>query len=416
VAGLVALAACRQEPTAAAPVDSTTVASMDTTPLLDVGRIARLGGPLASEWRTYVATSAQRAAGERAAIDAELKSAGLATTIAAPRVDADFAVTSTMTDAWLRGSAGLATTASILSYQTPSGGWGKHVDFTQGPRARGQSYNGDANSWEYIGTLDNGATTGEMQYLARAFVATGDTVTRFAFLQGLSYLGLAQMPNGCWPQIFPLQGGYHDAATYNDDAITHALTLLRDVSAGASPYAFVPVDVRARAGDMLARGLQCVVATPVVVNGVKTAWGQQHDPLTLAPTRGRSYEPPGISGSESASLVRFLMTLDAPTPAVTLAVHAAADWFRATQITGYVYDAAAGTYTAQAGAGPLWARIAEIGTNRPIFANRDGLLLYDFAKLTDRRTGYTWFGTWPKATLATYDTWAKTHPRPAAAR
>jgi hypothetical protein len=47
----------------------------------------------------------------------------------------------------------------------------------------------------------------------------------------------------------------------------------------------------------------------------------------------------------------------------------------------------------------------------PRFANRDGRLLYDYAKLTDRRTGSTWFGTWPSSALETYDTWAKTHPR-----
>ena len=90
----------------------------------------------------------------------------------------------------------------------------------------------------------------------------------------------------------------------------------------------------------------------------------------------------------------------------------AADWFRATQITGWTYDASARTYTARAGAGPLWARVAEVGTNRPIFANRDGVRLYDFGALTDRRTGYTWFGTWPSAALSTYATWSRTHPRP----
>ena len=55
-----------------------------------------------------------------------------------------------------------------------------------------------------------------------------------------------------------------------------------------------------------------------------------------------------------------------------------------------MYDA--NGFRAQAGAGQLWARIAEIGTNRPIFANRDGVKLYDFDQLTDRRTGYSWFG------------------------
>lgn len=81
--------------------------------------------------------------------------------------------------------------------------------------------------------------------------------------------------------------------------------------------------------------------------------------------------------------------------AFVAAINAAADWFKVTAIYGYVYSDANG-FRAQAGAGPLWARIAEIGTNRPMFANRDGVKLYDFDQLTDRRTGYSWFGTAPQ--------------------
>ena len=93
------------------------------------------------------------------------------------------------------------------------------------------------------------------------------------------------MPNGCWPQVYPLEGGYHDAVTFNDDATTRVLTLLRDVGASAT-YAAFRADAKARAADALARGLACVVAAQVRVGGTATAWGQQHDPLTLAPTTG----------------------------------------------------------------------------------------------------------------------------------
>jgi len=406
---LIALAAACERAPATAPGES--AAARDTTALLGAGRIARLSSDDRAAWLAYVSASAKAAATDSAAMRAELALATVNATVAAPRVDADFTVTSAMTDAWLRSAAGVAYTRALLSYQTPSGGWGKHVDYSAGVRATGQNYNGDANSWEYIGTIDNDATTGQLQYLARAIAATGDTTLRAPFLRGLDWLAAAQMPNGCWPQIWPLQGGYHDAVTFNDDAITHVLTLLRDVGT-SSAYAFLSVDARDRAATMLARGLDCVTATQVTVNGARTAWGQQHDPLTLAPTLGRSYELPGISGSESAVLVRFLMSLPAPNAAVVAAVHAAADWFEATRITGRAYDASAGTFTAKAGAGPLWARVAEVGTNRPIFANRDGVKLYDFDLLTDRRTGYTWFGAWPASTLSTYATWSRAHPHP----
>ena len=38
-----------------------------------------------------------------------------------------------------------------------------------------------------------------------------------------------------------------------------------------------------------------------------------------------------------------------------------------------------------------------------IMANRDGVKLYDWNKLTDRRSGYAWYTTRPAETLATFD-------------
>ena len=413
LASLIALGAGACDPTPAAPVESEAeaAAARDTAALLGAGRIARLPAAQRAAWTEYVAASARRKAAERAAVEAEARAAGLAGIRPAPNTPSDFAVTSAMTESWLRSDAGRATTASILSYQTPSGGWGKHVDHARGPRAPGQGYNGDSDAWAYVGTLDNNATTGQLQYLARAFAATGDTLVRAAFVRGIDYLAAAQYPNGCWPQTYPLDGGYHDAVTFNDDAMTHVLALLRDVATGGV-YAFAPAAARERAAAMLARGVECAAAAQVRVGGALAAWGQQHDPLTLAPTGGRSYELPGLASGESASLVRVLMSLPAPDARTRAAVHAAADWFTRSQQLGVAYDAAAGTLTQRAGAGPIWARIVEVETGRAIFANRDGVKLYDFDRLTDRRTGYTWFGTWPASALSQYATWARSNLRP----
>jgi len=43
-------------------------------------------------------------------------------------------------------------------------------------------------------------------------------------------------------------------------------------------------------------------------------------------------------------------------------------------------------------AGPIWARFYEIGTNRPIFVGRDGVVKYSVAEIEhERRTGYNWY-------------------------
>ena len=46
---------------------------------------------------------------------------------------------------------------------------------------------------------------------------------------------------------------------------------------------------------------------------------------------------------------------------------------------------------------PLWARTYEVGTDRPIFASRDGVKVYSLAEVDrERRTGSGWYGSWPR--------------------
>ena len=63
----------------------------------------------------------------------------------------------------------------------------------------------------------------------------------------------------------------------------------------------------------------------------------------------------------------------------------------------------------------MWARLAELGTDRPIFSNRDGVKLYDWNQLTDRRSGYAWYSYEPASALRRYERWARTHPADGAA-
>ncbi|NJD11772.1 MAG: pectinesterase A [Gemmatimonadetes bacterium] len=99
------------------------------------------------------------------------------------------------------------------------------------------------------------------------------------------------------------------------------------------------------------------------------------------------------------------MELDAPAPAVRRAVRGAIAWFRENALYGFDYQVKGGR-TARAGAGPLWARFAEIGTNRAIFSNRDGVVLYDFDRLDEeRRTGYGWYTEEPAGALKRYRDW-----------
>jgi PelA/Pel-15E family pectate lyase len=231
-----------------------------------------------------------------------------------------------------------------------------------------------------------------------------------AYRRSLRYILSAQFPNGCWPQVWPLAGGYHDAATFNDDVVTKILTILED-AAGGRP-AFLTSAERDLARAAVERALDCVVAAQVVVDGKLTAWGQQHDPLTLQPVAARSYELVSLTAQESANLMRVLIKHRPQSPRLATAIHAAATWLKATPIYGYTYDFQAGRKDAP-GEGPLWARMYEIGTNRPIFSDRNGIKLYDWNLLKDRRTGYAWYTYAPVLALRQYENWARRNPAPA---
>lgn len=375
-----------------------TAAAPDT--LLSPGRIATLPEPARGEWQRYLGDSRRNADHDRGVMNAELRAAGKQTWTPAP-AGRGFQVTDEMTDAWFRGDSARRLADIIVSYQTPTGGWSKRMEFIH-PRQPGESWSAD-DSWTWIGTLDNGATTEQLVFLAGAVAAHGDSTHRASFLRGIGYLLAAQQPTGCWPQVYPLMGGYHDAATFNDDATINALRVLRATASGRQVW--VPDTMQARAAAAVERGIGCIVATQVVVDGRKTVWGAQHDPVGFAPVRARAYEHASLSGRESAAILNFLMEIPGPSPAVVEAIHGAAAWFRAAAITGWHY-VPRGDITPRQGAGPLWARFYEIGTNRPIFSDRDGQVRYALSEIgEERRTGYLWYTDEPATSLRRYERW-----------
>jgi PelA/Pel-15E family pectate lyase len=404
----VALAAeaCAQSPTGSGS-KAGSQAENDNRPRVTPERLAALPAAERASWESYLDRSRRNLALDTALMNAELRSVGRTVMTRAPLAATSFAVESWMTDSWFRGDDARRVAEAILSYQTPSGGWSKHVDFTQGARAPGQSFFSENEQWQYIATIDNNATTSQMTFLSRLDAAQPDARYRAALVRAAQYLLDAQYPNGCWPQVYPLQFGYHDNATFNDDAIVNAATILRDVAAGRP--AWVPATLRASAAIAADHVVDCMLAAQVVVNGTRTIWPQQADPLSLEPANARSYEHKSLTAKESVPVLQYLMALDAPSAGVAAAVHAASDYLERTKIMGIAYDNQ--VETKRPGAGPIWARMYEIGTDRPIFSNRDGIVLYDWNLLTDRRSGYGWYTDAPLTFRAQYPAWAQRHPR-----
>ena len=393
--GFVSIASCARAQQFTAPGDDT------GRPLLTAQRIASLPEAERAAWTSYIDRSRRLHDADTAAVNAELRATGLTTMRKAPYRGPELDLVSDSSAAWFQSNAARDIALAITTFQTPSGGWSKRTDMSK-PRAPGMSYYSETEAWHYIPTLDNGATLLQLAFLQRMAETWRDGYFVSAYRRGIAYVLAAQEPNGCWPQSYPLEGGYHDAITFNDDATVRVLRTLEE----AGKAAIATAALRDSAQAAVRRGIACLLTTQVVVNGKRTVWGQQHDPITLEVVPARRYELAGLSGRESASVMTYLMSLPTPGSSVIAAVDAAAEFFRANAISGYKYDFRDGL--SKAADGPLlWARLYEIGTNRPIFANRDGVKLYDWNQLTDRRTGYAWFGTEPANALRQYDKWKR---------
>jgi PelA/Pel-15E family pectate lyase len=311
----------------------------------------------------------------------------------------------------------IAIADNLLAYQHKSGGWPKNVamekPLTDADRAALAARDEQKPKSENAPTIDNGSTTSQIRFLAAVFAASGHERHRDAVLRGLDYLLAAQYPNGGWPQFFPLRKGYYSHITFNDDATLNVLEILRAIATGEKPYDFVDQPRRIRGADALRRGIDCVLRCQIVVDGKPTVWAAQHDETTFAPAAARKFEPACFTSQESAGLVRFLMSIDQPSPEIIASIRGAVVWFERTKITGLRFarintpEGRDGIVTPDPTAGPLWARFYELGTERPIFIGRDEVIHYSLTEIErERRGGYAWYDDRPAEVLKKYPAWA----------
>jgi PelA/Pel-15E family pectate lyase len=395
-------------------------------------RIALLAPKERSAWLEYIARSARQRQADKDFLQSELKRVGIEKATEPPHGYSARSIPLNREPAWYASADARHIADVIVSFQTPAGGWGKNMDMSKEPRRPGEAFTsnnlsrfpspGDFDAplepdWNYVGTIDNDATTTQMNFLAKVIAASAaadGAAYRAAFLRGMEYLFAAQFPNGGWPQVWPLEGGYHDAITYNDDAMTQVVELMHQAADGRDEFSFVPKSIRERAARSFARGIQCILATQIVANGTATVWPQQDDALTLKPVSGRNYEPPALCASESASILLLLMNdLPHPTAAEQRSIRAAAAWLKKTAIYNqrWVRAPEGAQLVPTPGAGPIWARYYQVGTDMPIFADRDKSIHDNVNDISrERRNGYSWYSADSQRALDRFATWNVEHP------
>jgi PelA/Pel-15E family pectate lyase len=288
----------------------------------------------------------------------------------------------------------------ILVYQLPIGGWGKQL---MGGTTVNYKLPIDNNLLKKIrstgdehATIDNNATSREINILIKAYKTTKNTAYLSAAERGIQYLLMMQYDNGGFPQYYPNKAIYRKQITYNDNAMINALTVFYNIAEGKNDFDVVNPELKQKSKIALKKGIDCILKNQVSQNGIPTIWADQYDEITLKPAKARAFEPISLASGESIGIIRFLM-LQNPTPEIQKSIRSAVKWLNENKIEGYSYK-----IKEQNGKrirvlekqenSVVWSRFYDIETNKPIFGDRDGSVKYDYQEISEeRRNGYSWY-------------------------
>lgn len=307
-------------------------------------------------------------------------------------------------DARYLDAARAAANALVIG-QLESGGWDYVIDFDPAKSSAwyrrsdlGKVPATEAAKRRNVSTFDDDNTQSAIRFLlAVADAAKGASDPRDAGIReardyALTKLLAAQRPNGGWPQRwsgqpvdpqeYPVQKASFPATypreypktnynlfyTLNDNTHRDCVMTLLDAGKrlGRPEYRAAAL----KGGDFL---LLAQLPEP------QPAWAQQYNPQ-LQPAWARAFEPPSVCSGESVGVMRLLVDLYLETGDEKFLepLPRAIAWFKRSEI-------APGT----------WARMYELGTNTPIYGDRDGKIKYRIDDLSpERQTGYSWRGAY----------------------
>ena len=301
--------------------------------------------------------------------------------------------------------AAKAAAQALAVGQLESGGWDYVIDFDPKLSANwyrrsdiGKISAAEAAKRKNVSTFDDDNSQSAIRLLlAVADASKGsneprDVQIRQARDYALKKLLEAQRPNGGWPQRwtgvrvdakeYPVQPArfpkeyprehpklnYNGYYTLNDNTHRDCVVTLLDAAKRLNKPEFRAAAVKG--GDFL---LLAQLPEP------QPAWAQQYN-AKLEPDWARAFEPPCVVSGESSGVMRLLVDLYLETGEQKYLepMPRAIAWFKRSEI-----------------APGMWARMYEIGTNTPIYGDRDGKIKYRVEDLSpERQTGYSWKGAY----------------------
>ena len=324
-----------------------------------------------------------------------------------------------MPEAWYASDEAKLVAENVLLTQKAIGGWEKNKPYHHPIDASTKA--AYLKSKDKIGaTFDNDATITELRFLAKVYAKSKDISYKKAFDRGVDYILEAQYDNGGWPQFYPVRKGsvaYSGHITFNDDAMVNIMKFVKELVTDDTNYKSLKISKEKKESlqEAYDKGIECILKTQIIVKGEPTAWCAQHDSVSLAPAKARSYELPSFSGSESVGIVLMLMEIENPSDEVKASINGAVKWFEEHSVgrlrvdTQTMPDGSKDRIVVEDENAPLhWGRFYDLETEKIYFCDRDGIKKDSITEIGhERRNGYSWYTRAPEQMLEKYPEWKK---------
>ena len=260
---------------------------------------------------------------------------------------------------------------ALISGQHPSGGWHYFIDFDRPGvikwyRETASRCWGWMEYYHYDGncTFDDGVTAGATRFLLDLYSVDRNPQYRAPLLAAMDFVLESQYAIGAWPQRYPLDDAYPDDSqaeytsyyTFNDNVIQDNINLLLEAhrKLGSDEYKQAAL-----------RGMDFVAVSQLPAP--QAGWGQQYDAdLNLVPAR--PFEPAALMPSQTVTNIASLETYYGITGnrEYLQGIPDALDWLDNSHLPPGHSDS-----------GHTHATFYELGTNKPLYAHREGTGLDD---------------------------------------
>ena len=277
--------------------------------------------------------------------------------------------------------AASAVADALIWGQLVAGGWHYIVDFLGESEYRYRHEVPDDPTDRNTCTFDDDVS----QHAIRLMMAVDGVLNCDPYTDAVNYaldfMMESQFPNGAWPQRYPLVGDYpkhySDYYTFNDNAINDCIDVMMEAYTRYGDERYL--ESAERGGDFIILSQ---------IDQPQAGWAQQYY-WNLTPAWARDFEPPAVCSKVTSNNIKTLLELYLLTgnEAYLEPIPAAVEWLNNSMIDEN-----------------LWARFYELGTNIPIYCDRDRKLTYNLSELgEERRHGYGWQGRYGMSGMNMYN-------------